>query len=92
MTNLNEVAAYVAANECVSKVSAERQLNLAFEFIKHEVSDGREITIAGFGKFTPARRGERAGRNPQTGESMTVAARNVVKFSPAKAFKDLLNV
>ena len=50
-----------------------------------------EVKLAGFGKFTVAEREARQGRNPQTGEAMTIAASKTPKFKAGKALKDSIN-
>jgi DNA-binding protein HU-beta len=50
-----------------------------------------EVTLPGLGKLKLAGRAARTGRNPQTGEAVEIAARNTVKFVPAKALKDAVN-
>lgn len=51
-----------------------------FEIIKSELEKGNPIMISGFGKWTVRPKRERKGRNPQTGEEMTIEARKVVTF------------
>lgn len=52
---------------------------------------GKEVPLPGIGKFKTAQRASRLGRNPQTGESLVIAAKNVVKFSVSKPLSDALN-
>ena len=54
-------------------------------------SAGDEVTLAGFGRFKVTDRAERQGRNPATGETMTIAAAKKLSFTPAKAVRDSLN-
>lgn len=61
------------------------------ESITAYVRDGDEITLPGLGKFKTATRAARAGRNPQTGETVQIASRIAVSFAPAKALKDAAN-
>ena len=49
------------------------------------------VQIAGFGSFKVGQRQARTGRNPQTGETIQIAARNTPKFVPGKALKDAVN-
>ena len=49
---------------------------------------GEDITLVGFGTFSTGERAARQGRNPQTGETISIAAKKVVKFKPGKALKD----
>ena len=52
---------------------------------------GEEVTFLGFGKFEVAERAARTGRNPQTGEEMTIEAKKVVKFKPGKGLSEAVN-
>lgn len=61
------------------------------ETIIEEVSADGEVNIAGFGKFSVSERAEREGRNPATGETITIAASKSPKFKAATAFKTAVN-
>jgi DNA-binding protein HU-beta len=50
------------------------------------------VTLAGFGRFRVTNRAERQGRNPITGETITIAASKKLSFAPAKSVRDALNV
>ena len=62
-----------------------------FEIIKDELGKGNPVNISGFGKWVVKSKRERNGRNPQTGEDLTIAARKVVSFKPSGKLKDKLN-
>ncbi|HQP56706.1 MAG TPA: integration host factor subunit alpha [Syntrophorhabdus sp.] len=62
-----------------------------FKIIKSELERGNPVMISGFGKWTVAAKRARSGRNPQTGDNMTIAARNVVSFRPSIVLKKELN-
>lgn len=66
---------------------AEAFLSAFVETVTEEVSEGGEVNIIGFGKFATSSRGERIGRNPQTGEAITIPAHKVPVFKAGKAFK-----
>ena len=55
------------------------------------VASGEDVKIAGFGTFSVTERAARTGRNPQTGETIQIAASKSPKFKVAKAFKDAVN-
>ena len=52
---------------------------------------GDSVTLVGFGTFSVSRRGSRKGKNPRTGATITIKARNTPKFKPGKALKDSVN-
>lgn len=66
-------------------------LDVIISVIEDTLVKGDKVGITGFGTFEVYERAEREGRNPQTGETMTFAARKVPKFKPGKAFKDAVN-
>ena len=57
------------------------------DVIKHRTAAGLEVRIPGLGTFKQVARPERIGRNPQTGEAVTIAASTSLKFTAAKAAK-----
>jgi len=75
----------------VTKGQAQEALNAVLESIEAELKDGGKVTLIDFGTFSVSRREERTGRNPQTGETITIPAKNVVKFKPGKELSDSVN-
>jgi integration host factor subunit alpha len=71
--------------ECVSAVES------TFEIIKDELEKGNPVKISGFGKWSVKSKKKRNGRNPQTGDYMTIDARKVVTFKPSTILKNALN-
>ena len=71
-----------------SKAEAERIVDGIFDGIKDALSNGEEVSIAGFGIFSARDRAARKARNPRTGETIDVAATRVPKFRAGKALKD----
>lgn len=63
-------------------------LDATLEAITEALVDGKDVKLAGFGKFAVVERPEREGRNPSTGESMTIPACNVCKFKPSSVLKE----
>ena len=59
--------------------------------IQDAVIAGEKVQLIGFGTFETVERAERQGRNPKTGEAMTIAASKAPKFKAGKAFKDAVN-
>ena len=88
--NIGELAKGVAATTGTSEAQAKAAIAAVFEQIAGAAAKGEEVSIAGFGKFAVKDRPERQGRNPSTGEAMTIAASKKVSFTPAKGLKDKL--
>lgn len=91
MTKNNLIELLVEKNHFETKASAERCINFVLDTMKAELSTGNEVDLYGFGKFKIADRAEKKGRNPKTGEEITIPAKKAVKFSPAKALKESIN-
>lgn len=72
----------------LSNKAAKAVLVRVFDYVGTSVAEGNEVNIPGFAKFRVADKPEREARNPKTGETMTVAAKRVIKITPAKALKD----
>ncbi|ATZ17892.1 HU family DNA-binding protein [Mesoplasma melaleucae] len=81
----------IIANENISKVECESVVNSLFDLMIEELSSGKEVSIAGFGKFTISERAAREGINPSTGDKITIAASKSAKFKAAKQLKEKLN-
>ena len=74
-----------------SKAQASEIVDRIFGSIIESVAKGNECSIAGFGIFEARKRAARKGRNPQTGETINIAASTAPKFRAGKAFKDRVN-
>lgn len=88
--NIGELAKGVAAATSTSETNAKAAITAVFDQIAGAAARGEEISIPGFGKFAVKDRPERQGRNPATGEAMTIAASKKVSFTAAKGLKDKL--
>ena len=88
--NIGELAKGVAGTTGTSKAEAKAAIAAVFDQIASAAAKGEDVSIAGFGKFSVKDRPERQGRNPSTGEAMTIAASKKVSFTPAKGLKDKL--
>ena len=62
-----------------------------FEIMKTTLESGEQVKISGFGTFNVKDKKVRKGRNPQTGETMEISARNVVKFTASPVLKKKVN-
>ncbi len=75
----------------LSKSMSNDIISSLLDEIKNSVKKGNTVQLIGFGTWKKSKRKARLARNPQTGAEIKVKARNVVKFSAGKAFKDILN-
>ena len=87
----HELAKQVAANAGLTGEQATSAVEAAFDAIAGELVAGRDVAIAGFGKFSVGERAAREGRNPATGETIQIAASRAAKFSAAAGLKQRLN-
>jgi DNA-binding protein HU-beta len=89
MSNVSksDLAGLVAERTDLSAAQAKEVVDATFDVIASRVAAGDEVAIGGFGKFSVTERSARTGRNPQTGETMQIAASKAPKFSAASAFK-----
>ena len=81
--NKTELVAAIAKKTELSKKDAD--------VVAEELKKGEKIQLVGFGTFEVSERAAREGRNPQTGEAMTIAASKTPKFKAGKALKDSIN-
>jgi len=86
-----ELIEKMAKDAEISKAVAAIALNSFMEGVNQALKkkDGK-VTLVGFGTFAKVKRKARMGRNPQTGESIKIKAKNTVKFKPGKTLKDSL--
>ena len=89
--NKTELVAAVAEQADISKKDAEKVLKAFVDVVTEEMKKGEKVQLVGFGTFEVAERAAREGRNPQTGETMTIAASKNPKFKAGKALKDMVN-
>lgn len=86
--NKAELVAAIADRANCTKKAAEEVLTAATDTIIATVAEGDKVQLMGFGTFEPSQRQERQGRNPRTGEAMTIPAATVPKFIPGSKFKE----
>jgi DNA-binding protein HU-beta len=80
------------ANETgLTKLEAGNCVNTLFNLIIDAVEGQEAVVVPGFGSWKLKSRAERQGRNPKTGETLTIPARNVVVFTVGKEFKERVN-
>ena len=74
-----------------SKQATAKVVDDLFEIIKESLERGEDVTISGFGAFQVRGKKARRGRNPRTGEEITISARRVVSFKPSQLLRKALN-
>ena len=90
--NKAEMADRLAARSGVSKSVAKEAVDGVFAAIGEALADGEEVRIAGFGTFGTRNRPARTGRNPRTGEAVSISASRLPTFKAGKTLKDAVNV
>jgi DNA-binding protein HU-beta len=86
--NKSELINEIATHSGLTKADASRALDALVQTIESTLKAGDSIALVGFGTFEVKERAERTGRNPQTGESISIAAAKVPSFKAGKGLKD----
>lgn len=87
----SELISAVAEKSGLTKKNTDAAIQAFVDVVIEEMKNGGKIQLVGFGTFEVSERPAREGRNPRTGESMTVPATKTVKFKAGKALKDQVN-
>jgi integration host factor subunit alpha len=74
-----------------SKKEAADIVEAVFDTLKRTLESGEKIKLSGFGNFVVRDKKSRIGRNPQTGEEITISSRRVLTFKPSQVLKNALN-
>jgi DNA-binding protein HU-beta len=89
--NKQDLIDSIAKSTELPKSKVNEMLDTFLTSIKTSVKKGNSVQLVGFGTWKKSKRKARTGRNPQTGATIKIAARNTVRFTPGKAFKEILN-
>ena len=89
--NKGQLIEAVAASAGLSKADGGRAVDAIIDSITNALEGGNQVSLVGFGTFSVARRAQTRGRNPRTGEEITIPASNQAKFKAGKALKEALN-
>ncbi|WP_348759568.1 HU family DNA-binding protein [Candidatus Methylocalor cossyra] len=89
--NKAELIEAIANSADLSKAEAGRALDGMLEAITSALRQGETVSLVGFGSFVVKERAERQGRNPQTGDTITIKAAKIPSFKAGKALKDAVN-
>ena len=89
--NKSDLVAAMAAKTGDTKKCVEETLNAFVDVVTEALVKGDKVPLVGFGTFDVSERKAREGRNPRTGETVTIAARKAVTFKAGSALKDAVN-
>jgi len=89
--NKAELVAEIADKSGISKAQAAAALEALTDSVQSALVRGERVSLVGFGSWSVDARGARTGRNPRTGESIDIAAKNVVKFKPGAGLNAAVN-
>ena len=89
--NKNDVVNHLSDRTGLSKADSQKAVDGIFELITDSLKSGEEVRISGFGVFVVSNRAGGKGRNPQTGEEITIKASRAARFRAGKPLKDALN-
>ena len=87
----SETIEAIATATGLTKADSEKAFNATFDLFKKELADGNKVSVAGFGTFKISERAAREGRNPQTGETIKIAASKSVSFKAGSELKATVN-
>ena len=89
--NKSELVNTISNETGLSKADAEKAINATIKTVTGALKSGDSVTIVGFGTLMVRSRAARSGRNPRTGETISIAASRVPAFKPGKGLKSALN-
>ena len=89
--NKNELITAMSENANMTKVDTEKALKAFIDAVTEELKNGGRVQLVGFGSFEVTERAERQGRNPATGETITIAASKSPRFKAGRSLKDIVN-
>jgi DNA-binding protein HU-beta len=89
--NKKEMIEQIAQGADLTKAQAEQALNAFTDAVTKEMANGGSLALTGFGTFQVKERAARSGRNPQTGETIQIAAAKIPGFKAGKVLKDAVN-
>lgn len=75
----------------VKKIEAVDLVESVLSLMKQTLETGETLKISGFGSFVVKQKKDRRGRNPQTGEAITIEARRILSFKPSNMLRDAIN-
>jgi len=89
--NKSDLIDAIAADAGISKTAAKAALESVTNNITDTLKDGGKVSLIGWGTWSVSNRPAREGRNPQTGATIQIAEKNIVKFKPGAGLSDAVN-
>lgn len=89
--NKSDLIDAMAADAGITKAAAKKSLESFLGNVEGALKKGNRVSLVGFGSWSVSRRAAREGRNPQTGKTIKIAAKNVVKFKAGSDLSDAVN-
>ncbi|SFU66145.1 DNA-binding protein HU-beta [Pustulibacterium marinum] len=89
--NKTELIDAMAADAGITKAAAKKSLESFLGNVESTLKGGGKVSLVGFGSWSVSERSARDGRNPQTGETIKIAAKKVVKFKAGTELSDAVN-
>lgn len=86
-----DIAEKIHTTTGLSKKDSVTMLEAVFSIMKSTLETGEKIKVAGFGNFEVKQKKDRVGRNPQTGETITIEARRILSFKPSMVLRQAVN-
>ena len=89
--NRTELISAMSEKSELTKVDTEKALKAFIDTVTEELKNGGKVQLVGLGTFEVTERAERNGRNPKTGEAITILASKSPKFKAGRSLKDIVN-
>lgn len=86
-----DIAEKIQATTGITKKESAEIIEAVFSIMKTTLESGENLKISGFGNFVVKQKNDRRGRNPQTGEAITIEARRILTFKPSNVLKSAIN-
>ncbi len=89
--NKSDLIDAIAADAGISKTAAKAALESVTNNVTSTLKKGGKVSLIGWGTWSVSKRPAREGRNPQTGATIQIAEKNIVKFKPGAGLSDAVN-
>ena len=89
--NKSDLIDAMAADAGITKAAAKKALESFLDNVAGSLKNGNRVSLVGFGSWSVSKRAAREGRNPQTGKTIQIAAKNVVKFKAGSELQSSVN-